>query len=141
MKTYKFKKDFYMKKTLLIVSIILCVVFLKAEPFNNKTIDCDDGNAKACYDAASDYSVNGYKAKSADSQKVTNIVVKLYKKSCELGYPKGCTAFGMHYAASNEKDVGKDEKYYFQKACDAGDETGCTMLKMMSMIDTNAPKK
>ena len=37
----------------------------------------------------------------------------------------------MSYAADREKDANKDLEYYFKKACDAGDQTGCTMLHMM----------
>lgn len=131
-----------MKQIILIpIAIFYVISSLEAQPFHNLTIDCDDGNAKACYEAAKKYSGNSYKAKGQENQKVANSVAKLYKKSCELGYAKGCTESGIHYASSTEKEMGKSEKYYFQKACDAGDETGCTMLKMMSMIDTNASQK
>ena len=122
-----------MKKTLLILSALLCVIFVEAMPFNNKTIDCDEGNAQACYEAASNYSAHGYKAKGYDSKKAGNIVAQYYKKSCDLGYAKGCTAYAMHYSSDTQKEKQKSEAYYFQKACDKGDETGCTMLKMMSM--------
>ncbi len=122
-----------MKKILFILSTLLCVIFLEAVPFNNNTIDCDDGNAQACYEAASNYSAHGYKAKGFDSKKSANIVAHYYKKSCDLGYAKGCRAYAMNYTSDTEKDTTKSAAYYFQKACDGGDETGCTMLKMMSM--------
>jgi len=122
-----------MKKILFILSILLSVIFVEAEPFNNKTIDCDSGNAQACYEAARDYSAHGYKAKGYDSKKAANIVTHYYKKSCDLGYAKGCRAYAMNYTSDVEKDPTKNEAYYFKKACDEGDEIGCTMLKMMSM--------
>lgn len=106
---------------------------LNAQSFTDNKIDCADGNAQACYDAASNYSAHGYKVKRLDSKKAGNIVARFYKKSCDLGYAKGCTAYAMNYTSDIEKDTTKSEAYYFQKACDGGDETGCTMLEMMSM--------
>ena len=106
---------------------------LNAQSLEENKIDCDDGNAEACYKAASDYSAHGYKAKGFDAKKSGNIVARYYKKSCDFGYAKGCTAYAMNYTADTEKDTTKSEAFYFQKACDGGDETGCTMLKMMSM--------
>jgi len=112
---------------------IICFTILYAQSLNEHTMDCDAGNAKACYQAAEEYASKAYKQKDYDSKKSAQKVIGLYKKSCGLGYAKGCTTYGMSYAADSEKDPSKDDAYYFQKACDAGDETGCTMLKMMTL--------
>jgi TPR repeat protein len=71
--------------------------------------------------------------KSISSHAIENTASKaaqLYKKSCELGYIKGCTAYGMHFYADMERDPEKNDLYYFKKACDGGDQIGCTLLKM-----------
>ena len=110
---------------------------LNAKAFEEKMIDCAEGDAKACLDAGKIYSAQAYKEKNYDRKKAASKVALLYKKSCDLGYAKGCTAYAMSYASSNEKDSDKGAKYYFQKACDAGDETGCTMAKMIPISSNN----
>ncbi len=107
------------------------LVTLGAQSFEEKAIDCDEGNAQACYDAGEIHSAQAYKKKDYDRKVAAFEVALLYKKSCNLGYAKGCVAYAMSYASDEEKDPDKDIGYYFQKACDGGEDTGCTMLKMM----------
>ena len=104
---------------------------LNANTFKEKMMDCNDGYAKACLDSGKIYSADAYKEKDYDKEKAASKVASLYKRSCELGYAEGCTAYAMNYAADKEKNPDKDTRYYFKKGCDGGDETGCTMLKMM----------
>ena len=117
-------------KFIAVLSIVLFTL-LYAQSLNEHTMDCDAGSAEACYQAGEIYSSQAHKEKNYDKKKVAHDVATLYKKSCELGYAKGCTAYAMSYAADREKDANKDLEYYFKKACDAGDQTGCTMLHMM----------
>jgi TPR repeat protein len=111
---------------------IIFFTILYAQSLNEDAMDCDAGDAEACYKVGKLYSSQAHKEKSYDKKKVAHDVATLYKKSCDLGYAKGCTAYAMSYAADQQKDPSKDDAYYFQKACDAGDQTGCTMLKMMA---------
>jgi hypothetical protein len=104
---------------------------LGAQSFVEYWIDCDAGNAKACFGAGKIHSAPAYKEKNYDSAKAANEVAMFYRKSCELGYARGCTAYAMSYAADREKDPSLNMQYYLQKACDGGDDRGCTMLKMM----------
>lgn len=118
-------------KYMTLASIILFSV-LYAQSFKENSMDCDAGNAQACYQAAEVYTTQTYREKKVALKKIPQEKIDLYKKSCELGYAKGCTQYGMRYAADTQKNRDKDDAYYFQKACDMGDETGCTMLKMMA---------
>jgi len=104
---------------------------LYANVFEEKTLDCDAGHAKACLEAGKIYSAQAYKAKNYDKEQAASKVASLYKKSCEFGDAEGCTAYAMQYASDKEKDPTKNVQYYFKKACDGGDATACTMLKMM----------
>lgn len=104
---------------------------LYANVFEEKTLDCDAGHAKACLEAGEIYSAQAYKAKNYDKEQAASKVASLYKKSCEYGHAEGCTAYAMQYASDKEKDPRKNVQYYFQKGCDGGDSTACTMLKMM----------
>ena len=104
---------------------------LNANTFETKVIDCTEGHAKACLDAGKIYSAQAYKEKNYDRGKAASKVASLYKKSCNFGYAEGCTAYAMIYTADKEKNPHKDARYYFQKACDGGDDMACTMLKMM----------
>ena len=104
---------------------------LYANVFEEKTLDCDAGHAKACLEAGKIYSAHAYKAKGYDKDQAASKVASLYKKSCEFGHAEGCTAYAMQYASDKEKDPHKNAQYYFQKACDGGDYTACTILKMM----------
>jgi hypothetical protein len=36
----------------------------------------------------------------------------------------------MHFYADIKRDPEKNDLYYFKKACDGGDQAGCTLLKM-----------
>ena len=117
-------------KFIAVLSIILFTL-LYAQSLEEHKMDCDAGSAEACYQAGELYSSQAYKEKDYNSKKAAHDVATLYKKSCELGYAKGCTAYAMSYAADTQKDPNKDAQYYFKKGCDAGDQTGCTMLKMM----------
>lgn len=104
---------------------------LYANVFEEKILDCNAGHAKACLDAGKTYSAQAYKAKGYDKNKAASKVASLYKKSCNFGHAEGCTAYAMQYTADKEKDPHKNAQYYFQKGCDGGDDTACTMLKMM----------
>lgn len=103
---------------------------LNAESFEENAIVCNKGDAKACYDAGKIYSAEAYKEKDYDSAVAASKVASFYRKSCDLGYAIGCTAYGMSYAADKNRNAEKDVKYYFQKGCDGGDPTGCSLLKL-----------
>jgi len=121
------------KYTLALLTVLFGILY--ANSFAEESMDCDAGNAEACYQAAEHYTPKAYKGKVIDHNKEAQKVIDLYKKSCTLGYAKGCNQYGMHYAADTNKNPSKNDAYYFKKACDAGDETGCTMLKMMTLIN------
>ena len=104
---------------------------LNANSFETIKMDCDAGDAKACLKAGEIYSAQVYNTKKISKNDVSFQVALLYKKSCMLGDAEGCRAYAMHYTADKEKNPSKDAKYYFKKACDMGDFTSCTMLKMM----------
>jgi len=106
-------------------------ILLYASLFETRQIDCGEGDAKACFEAGKAYSQEGYKEKGYDEKKAASKVASLYKRSCELGYAEGCTAYAMSYGADAHKDPDKDARYYFRKACESGDPTACTMLMMM----------
>ncbi len=103
-----------------------------AEIYQKNLTDCASGDAEACYDAGVFYSAHGYTLKEYDSTNAAHKVAALYKQACDLGYMKGCRAYAMSYASGKDLDTEqKGAKYFFQKACDGGDESACTMLKMM----------
>ncbi len=104
---------------------------LNAQSSEENARACGKGNAKACYNVGKIYSAEAYKEKNYDSATAASRVASFYRKSCDLGYAEGCTAYAMIYAVCREKDPGRDARYYFQKGCEGGDEKGCTILKMM----------
>lgn len=118
-------------KLIMVLSIILFTL-LYAQSLDEHKMDCDAGNAQACYQAAETYTSMSYGEKKLNTKKIPQEKVNLYKKSCELGYAEGCTQYAIRYAADDQKNRDKDDAYYFKKACEMGDETGCTMLKMMA---------
>ena len=93
--------------------------------------DCESGEAKACLKAGRLYSLNPENAEYSFSD-AASIAAQFYKRSCELGYAKGCTAYGMHFYGDKTRDPKKGDLYYFKKGCDGGDQAGCTLLKMAS---------
>jgi TPR repeat protein len=116
-------------KRVVAVGILMGIVSaLYAETFEENVRGCDDGNAKACYDAGNTYSAEAYKEKDYQSAVAASKVASFYKKSCNLGYAEGCTAYGMSYAADKNKDPQENAGYYFQQGCDGGDVTGCNLL-------------
>jgi len=117
----------------IIILILGFFTLLHAYTLEERQIDCNAGDAEACYTAAETYATKAYKVKSYDLNKTSDTVITLYKKSCTLGYAKGCTAYATRYASDRQKDPQKSEEYYFQKACDGGDGTGCTLLNMMAL--------
>jgi len=108
---------------------------LYANVFEEKTLDCDAGHAKACLEAGKIYSAQAYKAKNYDKEQAASKVASLYKKSCHLGDAKGCTAYALIYTADTKKDHQKNAQYYLQKGCDGGDDIACTTLKMMHLAE------
>jgi len=120
-----------LKYTLALFVILFSILY--ANSFTKERMDCDAGNAEACYKEAEAYAFTSDKIKKLDIQRDAQQAIVLYKKSCTLGYAKGCSQYGMRYAADTEKDPSKNDAYYFQKACDGGDLTGCTLLKMMTL--------
>ena len=109
------------------------ISIVNAKSFKKIEAGCNAGNAKACYDAGNIYSAEAYKKKGYKEDEAAFKIALFYKKSCNLGYAEGCTAYAMSYAADKEKNSEKDARYFFQKGCDGGDKTGCTMLKMMPL--------
>jgi len=121
-----------MKKILYLLLLSLSVaIILNANVFEDTLINCDENNAEACLNAGKIYSAQAYKEKDYNREKADSKVASFYKKSCDLGYAEGCTAYAMSYPAHIEKNPNKDARYYFKKACDGGDEIACSMLKMM----------
>ncbi len=104
---------------------------LPANTLEEQMLDCDAGDAQACLNAGKTYSAKVYKAKSNNKENVASKVAALYKRSCHFGDAEGCRAYAMQYTSDTDKDPHKNAAYYFQKACDGGDYTACTMLKMM----------
>ena len=99
--------------------------------YESYVIACEDGDAEACFKAGQVYSSEAYKEVDYDRDQAAEKVAQFYLKSCELGFAQGCTAYAMSYTADSQQDSNKDARYYFQKGCDGGDDTACTMLKMM----------
>ncbi len=124
-----------MKKILLVVVLLMGAGYaLETQYYEENIAACNAGGAKACYTAGKIHSAEAYKKRDYDSAIAAAKVAFFYKQSCELGFAKGCTAYGMSYTADQNKDPEKDANYYFQKGCDGGDPAGCNILKM-------APKK
>jgi len=117
-----------MKKVLLLFVVTLISI---ADTFIMKVIDCNDGNAEACLEAGKIYSVEGYKEKKYTQKEIASKVADYYKKACKLGSAKGCTEYAKNYYADKNKDTKKTQRYYFQLACQKGDNIACTMLVMM----------
>ncbi len=99
--------------------------------YESYVIACEDGDAEACFKAGKVYSSEAYKEPDYDQETAATKVAQFYLRSCELGFAQGCTAYAMSYTADSQRDTNKDARYYFQKGCDGGDDTACTMLKMM----------
>jgi len=119
-------------KLVIVLSTVLFTL-LYAQSINDYKMDCDAGSAEACYQLGELYASKTYKRTCTNSQNFAQKTIELYKKSCKLGYAKGCTKYGINYAADHKKDPNKNDIYYFQKACDEGDETGCNLLNMMTL--------
>jgi len=95
------------------------------------SLDCSENNAEACFQAAKIYSSEIAKFNKSTQQKKLNLKVsQYYKKSCELGYGKGCLAYGMNFKKELEKDSSKNPLYYFNKACELGEEAACNIIQM-----------
>ncbi len=118
-----------MKRISILIFVLSVIIF--ADNFDESVLDCDAGNAEACYNAGKFHSEHAYKNKDYNRSIAAAKVSSYYKEACNLGFMKGCTAYAMSYAADTNKDPEKNARYYFQKACDGGDDTGCTMLEMM----------
>jgi len=118
----------------LFMFVTLCcmgISVLNAESYYQELAACNDGDPEACFRAGNFYSSDGYKLKDYNASTAAHEVAKLYKKSCDLGYIKGCTAFAMNYTAGKDLDKKHDARYYFNKACEGGDESACVIQKMM----------
>jgi len=103
--------------------------------FQKDVTDCFDGSAEACYRAGQYYSNQPHTAPDSQPEQAASDVANFYKKSCELGYAKGCTAYAMIYSADKEKDPQKTARDYFNQGCEGGDRPACTMLKMMPEVE------
>ena len=99
--------------------------------FESYVIACEDGDAEACFKAGQVYSSEAHKELDYDRDQAAEKVAHFYLRSCEFGFAQGCTAYAMSHTADSQQDSNKDARYYFQKGCDGGDDTACTMLKMM----------
>ena len=108
------------------------LLMLQGNILDEMSISCQDGNADACLDAGKIYSAKMPTEKHIKTQN-THIkkIAYFYKRSCELGSAEGCRYYAMHYMTDLLKDPKKGSEYYFQKACNMGDFTSCTLLKMM----------
>ena len=123
-----------MKMPFIILTILISAATANERPLFQDTLnDCNSGNARACFEAGQLYS-NIIKNSQYNAANTASKSAKLYKKSCELGYIKGCTAYGMSYYADKDRDPEKNDLYYFNKACEGGDEVGCRLLKMAPLL-------
>ena len=98
--------------------------------FNSYVAACENDDAEACFKAGRVYSSEGHKEADYHQETAATKVAQFYLKSCELGFAKGCTEYGMMFNADTQRDESKDSKYYFEKACDGGDAAGCNLFKM-----------
>ena len=108
---------------------------IDSNSFESYVAACEDAEAEAdpeaCFKAGKVYSSEAYKEPDYDQEAAAEKVAQFYLKSCELGFAEGCTEYAMMYTADSQRDTSKDSRYYFQKGCDGGDDTGCSMLKML----------
>ncbi len=111
--------------------------FLAADMLDSSIVACDAGDAVACYGAGKSYSLEGYKKTTANNAETAGRVASYYKKSCDLGYAKGCTAYGTIYGADKKGDSQLDAAYYFELGCDGGDMTACNILRLINREETN----
>ena len=126
------EKEKFVKKIAWMLMLSLGVsVMLSAKAFEEKIIDCAEGHAEACFKAGRIYSSEAYKEVDYNRDQAAEKVAQFYLRSCELGFAQGCTNYAMMYTADSQRDASKDARYYFQKGCDGGDDTGCSMLKML----------
>jgi len=111
--------------------IILFSLSLTAnETFDTYLKSCTKSNAKACFDAAKYISSYGHTFVKQNSNTIAAQSAQLYKKSCNLGLAKACTAYGMIFYADPLADATKNDLYFFKKGCNGGDQVGCTLYKM-----------
>ena len=113
---------------ILILLTLLSAIFADAS-FQKFADACKNGDAIACLKAGDLYSSDPENAK-LDASDAASIAASYYKRSCDLGYAKGCTAYGMHFYADTERDSNKSDIFCFKKGCEGGDKIGCTLLKM-----------
>jgi len=126
-------------KSLLVSVAVLHM--LHADNFEEINISCEDGNAQACLEAGKIYSAKippkTLLAKHTTKKSLyIEKIAYFYKRSCILGDAEGCRYYAMHYHMDPFGDPKKSSKFYFQKACEMGDFTSCTLLKMMPSKDT-----
>lgn len=118
----------FISKILLIASLFN----LLAANSENIAILCSEGSADACLQAAKTYSASTPPVKDPEIyRKHLADIAHFYKKACLLGNAEGCREYAMHYAADPQKDPAKSAADYFDQACQMGDFTACTLLKMM----------
>ena len=89
------------------------------------TANCDRGDASdsGCFGAGMMHAVK----RPADLARA----VTFYERSCDGGYPRGCTQLGNAYTAGTDPDVPWDLQRAlaaYERGCAAGDAGGCTIV-------------
>ncbi len=113
-----------MNYKILIVLVIGLGSVLSAEVLEENMSACENGNPGAYYEARKIYSVEAYKEEVYRQVDAAFSVAGFYRESCRQGYV-------TRYAAKREENTQKDARYFFQKACDGGDEIGSNLTKLM----------
>ena len=110
--------------------LALIVISIYAKTFDECSLNCSNNDAEACFQAAKVYVTEVSKIKNVQQVNINKKIAQLYKKSCELGYAKGCMSYAMNFRKDLEKDSKLDSLYYFQKACDLGEDAACNVVQM-----------
>jgi TPR repeat protein len=130
--TAKEQEKYDLKKIFFTVSVILCTISAKeTAAFVEYAMACDEGNPEACYKAGKIYSANAHTFKDYTAAKASERTAYFYKRSCNLGYAPGCTAYGMSYASDKSHDPQKSPQYYFQKLARVGISPDAIFLKVV----------
>jgi len=111
---------------------------LQGNILDEMSISCQDGNADACLHAGKIFSAKIPNTKLVEPKTNKIYIEKIayfYKNACKLGNAEGCRYYAMHYALDPLRDPKKDSEFYFEKACNMGDFTSCTLLRMMPKKD------
>jgi|GEM_PF-2306818 TPR repeat protein len=110
-----------------VASLALALFVLLAQAGSENFIsasqkDCQNGNAKACFELGTIYEDNKRFKKASE----------FYQKSCQMGCGHGCNNLGTFYYNGRpfKKDIQKVISLY-KEACKKGSSIGCRNLGLM----------